>query len=142
LQLSVHCLWLLLSGCYKDGDGKLELKEPKKELSEMPERKNWLEMDVSDPDKFKKQTVWHLLSEHFIKLWGLAKMLKSPIIFLLVFILLLSFSSAAFAELAYIDPATNQSVLDQVIQKFLGKVKILAKQSYKVQLSACFGRWC
>ena len=25
---------LLLSGCYKDGDGKLELKEPKKELSE------------------------------------------------------------------------------------------------------------
>ncbi|PTQ91788.1 hypothetical protein C8R30_1288 [Nitrosomonas nitrosa] len=46
---------LLLSGCYKDGDGKLELKEPKKELSEMPERKNWLQMDVSDPDKFKKQ---------------------------------------------------------------------------------------
>ncbi|MER0203169.1 MAG: hypothetical protein DU480_04785 [Nitrosomonas sp.] len=46
---------LLLSGCYKDGDGKLELKEPKKELSEMPERKNWLEMDVSDPDEFKKQ---------------------------------------------------------------------------------------
>jgi len=46
---------LLLSGCYKDGDGKLELKEPKKELSEMPERKNWLEMDVSEPDKFKKQ---------------------------------------------------------------------------------------
>ncbi len=46
---------LLLSGCYKGGDGKLELKEPKKELSEMPERKNWLEMDVSDPDKFKKQ---------------------------------------------------------------------------------------
>ena len=46
---------LLLAGCYKDGDGKLELKEPKKELSEMPERKNWLEMDVSDPDKFKKQ---------------------------------------------------------------------------------------
>ncbi|MDV6342470.1 hypothetical protein R2083_12690 [Nitrosomonas sp. Is35] len=46
---------LLLSGCYKDGDGKLELKEPKKELSEMPERKNWLEMDISDPDKFKKQ---------------------------------------------------------------------------------------
>ncbi|MBP6366465.1 MAG: P-type conjugative transfer protein TrbL [Nitrosomonas sp.] len=50
-------------------------------------------------------------------------MLKSPIIFLLVFIILLSFSSAVFAELAYIDPATNQSVLDQVIQKFLGKVK-------------------
>jgi len=46
---------LLLSGCSKDGDGKLELKEPKKELSEMPERKNWLQMDVSDPEKFKKQ---------------------------------------------------------------------------------------
>ena len=31
------------------------MKEPKKELSEMPERKNWLEMDISNPDKFKKQ---------------------------------------------------------------------------------------
>lgn len=30
---------LLLSGCEKDGDGKLEMKEPKKELSEMPGRK-------------------------------------------------------------------------------------------------------
>lgn len=46
---------LLFSGCYKDGDGKLELKEPKKELSEMPQRKGWFEMDISDPDKFKKQ---------------------------------------------------------------------------------------
>ncbi|MBK9663460.1 MAG: hypothetical protein IPO71_10840 [Nitrosomonas sp.] len=46
---------LLLLGCGKDGDGKLEMKEPKKELSEMPERKNWLEMDISNPDKFKKQ---------------------------------------------------------------------------------------
>ena len=57
LRIVVVCLLslLLLSGCYKDGDGKLELKEPKKELSEMPERKNWLQMDVSDPDKFKKQ---------------------------------------------------------------------------------------
>jgi len=57
LIIAVICLLslLLLSGCYKDGDGKLELKEPKKELSEMPERKNWLEMDVSDPDKLKKQ---------------------------------------------------------------------------------------
>ncbi len=57
LSIAVICLLslLLLSGCYKDGDGKLELKEPKKELSEMPERKNWLEMDISDPDKFKKQ---------------------------------------------------------------------------------------
>ena len=56
LSIAVICLSsLLLSGCSKDGDGKLELKEPKKELSEMPERKNWLQMDVSDPDKFKKQ---------------------------------------------------------------------------------------
>lgn len=57
LSIAVICLLslLLLSGCYKDGDGKLELKEPKKELSEMPERKNWLEMDISNPDKFKKQ---------------------------------------------------------------------------------------
>ena len=57
LSIAVICSLslLLLSGCYKDGDGKLELKEPKKELREMPERKNWLEMDVSDPDEFKKQ---------------------------------------------------------------------------------------
>jgi hypothetical protein len=50
-------------------------------------------------------------------------MLKNPGVIFLVFIVLLSFSSVVFAELAYIDPATNQSVLDQVIQKFLGKVK-------------------
>ena len=42
---------LLLSGCYKDGDGKLELKEPKKELSEMPERKNWSIKDAEGFDK-------------------------------------------------------------------------------------------
>ncbi len=40
---------LLLSGCGKDGDGKLEMKEPKKELSEMPERKNW---SVKDAEGF------------------------------------------------------------------------------------------
>ena len=39
----------LLSGCGKDGDGKLEMKEPKKELSEMPERKNW---SVKDAEGF------------------------------------------------------------------------------------------
>ena len=33
------------------------------------------------------------------------------------------FSTGAFAELAYIDPVTNQSVLDQVAQKFLIKPK-------------------
>ena len=42
---------LLLSGCYKDGDGKLELKEPKKELSEMPPGIVW---DASDPDNARK----------------------------------------------------------------------------------------
>jgi len=44
---------LLLSGCYKDGDGKLELKEPKKELSEMPPGIVW---DASDPDNTRKAT--------------------------------------------------------------------------------------
>ncbi|MDR4513616.1 hypothetical protein [Nitrosomonas sp.] len=39
---------VMLSGCSKDGDGQLELKEPKKELSEMPERKNWLEIDITE----------------------------------------------------------------------------------------------
>ncbi len=38
---------LLLSGCGKDGDGKLEMKEPKKELSEMPERKSWFDTPIS-----------------------------------------------------------------------------------------------
>ncbi len=53
LSIAVICSLslLLLSGCYKDGDGKLELKEPKKELSEMPERKNWSGNDeTGDPD--------------------------------------------------------------------------------------------
>ncbi|CAE6519048.1 conserved exported hypothetical protein [Nitrosomonas nitrosa] len=38
----------VFSGCSKDGDGQLELKEPKKELSEMPARKNWLEIDINE----------------------------------------------------------------------------------------------
>lgn len=38
---------LLLSGCGKDGDGKLEMKEPKKELSEMPQRKSWFDTPIS-----------------------------------------------------------------------------------------------
>ncbi len=38
-------------------------------------------------------------------------------------VLLISFSEGAFAELAYVDPITNQSVLDQVASKFQGKVK-------------------
>ena len=44
---------LLLSGCYKDGDGKLELKEPMKELSEMPPGIVW---DASDLDNARKAT--------------------------------------------------------------------------------------
>ena len=53
LIIAVMCLLslLLLSGCYKDGDGKLELKEPKKELSEMPERKNWSIKDAEGFDE-------------------------------------------------------------------------------------------
>ena len=42
---------LLLTGCGKDGDGKLEMKEPKKEASEMPPGIVW---DASDPDNAKK----------------------------------------------------------------------------------------
>ncbi len=44
---------LLLSGCEKDGDGKLEMKEPKKELSEMPPGIVW---DASDPDNVKRES--------------------------------------------------------------------------------------
>lgn len=44
---------LLLTGCYKDGDGKLEMKEPKKELSEMPPGIVW---DASDPDNAKRES--------------------------------------------------------------------------------------
>ena len=44
---------VMLSGCSKDGDGQLELKEPKKELSEMPERKNWLEIDITEESSDK-----------------------------------------------------------------------------------------
>jgi len=55
LSIAVICSLslLLLSGCYKDGDGKLELKEPKKELSEMPPGIVW---DASDPDNARKAT--------------------------------------------------------------------------------------
>lgn len=49
LSIALICLLslLLLSGCYKDGDGQLELKEPKKELSEMPERNGWFDTPIS-----------------------------------------------------------------------------------------------
>ena len=44
---------LMLSGCSKDGDGKLEMKEPKKGLSEMPPGIVW---DASDPDNAKRES--------------------------------------------------------------------------------------
>ena len=37
---------LILTGCEKT-DGKLELKEPRKELSDMPERKSWFDTPIS-----------------------------------------------------------------------------------------------
>jgi len=37
---------LILIGCEKT-DGKLELKEPRKELSDMPERKSWFDTPIS-----------------------------------------------------------------------------------------------
>ncbi|MCP5245897.1 MAG: hypothetical protein H6937_08100 [Burkholderiales bacterium] len=50
IQLITLVVFLLslavFSGCSKDGDGQLELKEPKKELSEMPEGKSWSVTDV------------------------------------------------------------------------------------------------
>lgn len=42
---------------------------------------------------------------------------------LLTLIVLVFFSANAYAELSYIDSGTNQSVLDQVVSKFQGKVK-------------------
>jgi type IV secretion system protein TrbL len=50
------------------------------------------------------------------------KMYKIQGVFITLFFLL-CFSEGASAELAYIDPATNQSVLDQVASKFGNKVK-------------------
>jgi len=50
-------------------------------------------------------------------------MLKNLGLIFIAIVILLTFSSAAFADLAYIDPATNQNVLDQVVQKFGGKVR-------------------
>lgn len=41
----------------------------------------------------------------------------------LILLFLMCLSTSSFAELSYIDPASNQSVLDQVVQKFGGKVR-------------------
>lgn len=41
---------LVLAGC-EPTDGKLELKEPRKELSEMPERQNWSVRDAEGFDE-------------------------------------------------------------------------------------------
>lgn len=43
--------FFLLPGCYKDGDGLIETKEPKKELSELPERKSWSVRDIEEFDE-------------------------------------------------------------------------------------------
>lgn len=48
---------------------------------------------------------------------------KSILYFFLSALTLMLVSTAAFAELTYIDPATNQGVLDQVSQKFFNKAK-------------------
>ncbi len=49
-------------------------------------------------------------------------MYRYQCVFIIV-VFLLFFSHSVSAELAYIDPATNQSVLDQVVEKFQGKIK-------------------
>ena len=49
---------------------------------------------------------------HKINLWAV-----------LILLFLMCLSTSSFAELSYIDPASNQSVLDQVVQKFGGKVR-------------------
>ena len=43
---AIVALFLGLAGC-EEPKGHLELKEPKKELSEMPERKDWLTTPVT-----------------------------------------------------------------------------------------------
>lgn len=48
---------------------------------------------------------------------------KSTLCLLFSALGLMLLSTAAFAELAYIDPVTNQSIFDQVAQKFLIKAK-------------------
>ncbi|MER2514480.1 MAG: P-type conjugative transfer protein TrbL [Nitrosomonas ureae] len=48
---------------------------------------------------------------------------KSTLCLLFGALWLMLLSTAAFAELAYIDPVTNQSIFDQVAQKFLIKAK-------------------
>ncbi|MCC8996459.1 MAG: P-type conjugative transfer protein TrbL, partial [Nitrosomonas sp.] len=50
-------------------------------------------------------------------------MKKSTLCLFFSALTLMLLSSAAFAELAYIDPVTNQGVLDQVSQKFFNKAK-------------------
>lgn len=50
-------------------------------------------------------------------------MYKVNIVVLFSVLILMFFSTSALAELAYIDQATSQSVLDQVIQKFWAKIK-------------------
>jgi len=46
IVLVVGLSLFLVSGCSEDGDGKIVTEEPKKELSEIPQRKNWSVTDV------------------------------------------------------------------------------------------------
>jgi len=53
LILLTTCILItvLLSSCYKDGDGQLELKEPKKDLESIPAGIIW---DASNPDNSRQ----------------------------------------------------------------------------------------
>lgn len=48
IVIIVISVLILLAGCEKT-DGQIELKEPKKELDEMPPRKNW---SISDAEGY------------------------------------------------------------------------------------------
>jgi len=47
IVLIVALSLLMLSGCGKDGDGQLDVKEPMRELSEMPKGKDWFNTPIS-----------------------------------------------------------------------------------------------
>jgi type IV secretion system protein TrbL len=64
----------------------------------------------------------NLKNNYTVDQTGMNRMPKTSVYFACLLILLF-FSAEVFAELAYIDPSTSQSVLDQVVAKFQGKVK-------------------
>jgi len=55
MVLVTALLLFLLPGCGEDGDGKIEMKEPRKELSDMPERKSWFDTPISQQPKNTSQ---------------------------------------------------------------------------------------